>query len=85
MGEVTVQRILEQEGPLFDPLTFTICTGNEDDRKLGQRPGRRAQGRPRGHPERPRRARQDVGEPRVHVGGVGLEAHGADQRRPPGR
>ena len=20
---------------LFDPLTFTICTGNEDDRKLG--------------------------------------------------
>ncbi len=21
---------------LFDPLTFTICTGNEDDRKLGQ-------------------------------------------------
>jgi 5-methyltetrahydrofolate--homocysteine methyltransferase len=20
---------------MFDPLTFTICTGNEDDRKLG--------------------------------------------------
>ncbi|MBV8650836.1 MAG: dihydropteroate synthase, partial [Alphaproteobacteria bacterium] len=26
---------LPQSDLLFDPLTFTICTGNEDDRKLG--------------------------------------------------
>src|SRR5579871_3404243 len=26
---------LEPSDLLFDPLTFTICTGNEDDRKLG--------------------------------------------------
>ena len=26
---------LEPDDLLFDPLTFTICTGNEDDRKLG--------------------------------------------------
>ena len=25
---------------LFDPLTFTICTGNEDDRRLGPRDAR---------------------------------------------
>ena len=27
---------LAPEDLLFDPLTFTICTGNEDDRKLGE-------------------------------------------------
>ncbi|MEJ0069687.1 MAG: dihydropteroate synthase [Pseudomonadota bacterium] len=26
---------LEPSDLMFDPLTFTICTGNEDDRKLG--------------------------------------------------
>src|SRR4029077_10264160 len=26
---------LPPSGLLFDPLTFTICTGNEDDRRLG--------------------------------------------------
>ncbi len=27
---------LPQSDLLIDPLTFTIATGNEDDRKLGQ-------------------------------------------------
>src|SRR5476649_1640386 len=27
---------LPQSDLLIDPLTFTICTGNEDDRKLGE-------------------------------------------------
>lgn len=27
---------LPEEDLMFDPLTFTICTGNEDDRKLGE-------------------------------------------------
>jgi len=31
----TVQHKLSPSDLLFDPLTFTICTGNEDDRKLG--------------------------------------------------
>ncbi len=30
-----VQHGLPPEDLIFDPLTFTICTGNEDDRKLG--------------------------------------------------
>ncbi len=30
-----VQHGLPPSDLLFDPLTFTICTGNEDDRKLG--------------------------------------------------
>ena len=30
-----VQHGLPPQDLLFDPLTFTICTGNEDDRKLG--------------------------------------------------
>jgi 5-methyltetrahydrofolate--homocysteine methyltransferase len=29
---------------IFDPLTFTICTGNEDDRKLGPKRSRRIRG-----------------------------------------
>lgn len=31
----TVQHNLAPSDLMFDPLTFTICTGNEDDRKLG--------------------------------------------------
>ena len=31
----TKQHYLAPADLLFDPLTFTICTGNEDDRKLG--------------------------------------------------
>jgi 5-methyltetrahydrofolate--homocysteine methyltransferase len=30
------QHGLPPDDLIFDPLTFTICTGNEDDRKLGQ-------------------------------------------------
>ena len=32
---------LPQSDLMIDPLTFTICTGNEDDRKLGARDARR--------------------------------------------
>ena len=31
----TEQYGLDERNILFDPLTFTICTGNEDDRRLG--------------------------------------------------
>ena len=40
---------LRPEDLLFDSLTFTICTGNEDDRRLGARDAR-------GHPPRARGA-----------------------------
>ena len=43
---------LPPEDLIFDPLTFTICTGNEDDRKLGLcGPWRRSSASPRQLPE----------------------------------
>ena len=35
LRDFAVERGLAESDLLFDPLTFTICTGNEDDRELG--------------------------------------------------
>ena len=48
---------LPQSDLLIDPLTFTIATGNEDDRKLGAVDARGHPddpGRVPGHPDHPR-------------------------------
>ena len=42
---------------LFDPLTFTICTGNEDDRKLGAQHAGRDRRDPRAHARVPDHSR----------------------------